>query len=396
MSEQPPASPTSAAPGNAYVPPENLARIDTHALHYQTGPRANPRDYSISLRAKFGTDQQLHKPGERRQSMRGFEDHYTDIIDFIVRATHKAWEQKDVGYIYELYSHRTPVTDDSGLEWGRDIVIANTLQFINAFPDIRLIADEIIWAGDDEVGFYTSHRTVLRGTHTGYSKFGPPTGRRLQFWLVANCVSVANEIVLEHVIYNTSSMLQQMGYDLREKAREIGNKRRLAGGLNDPSFGEPARLFGQGKPVHMPPPASEGFDVEDFVRRTLHYVWNWRLLGKIAEAYAPNVRFYGVTDRLGYGIGDVQNFVLSLLSAFPDLAFTVDDLYWMGNDAEGYAVATRWSILGTHTGPGIYGEPTGRRVAMWGITQHVIRSGKIVEEWTTWNEFDVMQQLFRD
>ncbi len=63
---------------------------------------------------------------------------------------------------------------------------------------------------------------------------------------------------------------------------------------------------------------------------------------------------------------------------------------------EGYAVATRWSILGTHTGPGIYGEPTGRRVAMWGITQHVIRSGKIVEEWTTWNEFDVMQQIFRD
>jgi predicted ester cyclase len=401
MSEQPaPAapepSPTSAAPAPAYLPAENVARLETHALRYQTGPRRNPKDYSISLRTKFGTDQQLLRPGPVRQSLRGFEPHYTDIIDFIVRATHKVWEQKDVGYIYELYSHRTPVTDDYGLEWGRDKVIENTLQFINAFPDIRLIADEIVWAGDDEVGFYTSHRTIFKGTHTGFSQFGPPTGRKVQLWLIANCVSVANEIVLEHVIYNTSSMLQQMGYDLREKARELGNRRAAAGGLNDPRFGEPARLPGQGKPAHLPPSTSAGFDVEDFLRRTLHYVWNWRMLGRIEEAYAPNMRFYGVTDRALYGAGEYQSFVLSMLAMFPDLAFTVDDLYWMGNDAEGYTTATRWSIVGTHTGPGVYGEPTGRRVYMWGITQHVIQHGRITEEWMTWNEFDVMQQIYHD
>ena len=390
------ASPASAAPAGAYLPPENLARLETHALRSQLGPRRNPPDYTISLRAKFGTDQQLLRRGERRQSMRGFEDQYTDIVDFIVNATHFIWEMKNVGYIYDHYSHNIRVVDDYGLSWGRDAVIANTAQFLNAFPDIRLIADEIIWAGDDEVGFYTSHRTVLKATHTGYSQFGPPTGRKLQFWLTANCVSVANEIVLEHVIYNTTSMLQQMGHDLRAKARELGNRRTQPGGLHDARFGEPARLPGQGKPAHLPPSSAAGFDVEDFLRRTLHYVWNWRLLGKMVDAYAPNVRFYGATDRAYYGVGELQSFVLSLIAAFPDLVFSVDDVYWMGNEAEGYTTSTRWSLVGTHTGPGVYGAPTGRRVYMWGITQHVIQQGRITEEWMTWNEFDVLQQIYHD
>jgi len=380
---------------DAYLPPENLARIDTHSLRYKTGPRANPTDYTISLRSKFGTDQQLLHPGQRRQSLRGFEDHYTDIIDFIVRATHRVWEEKDVGYIYDLYSHNAPVTDDYGLVWGRDPVVANTLQFINAFPNIHLFADEIIWAGDDEVGLYTSHRAVLRATHTGYSKFGPPTGRRLQFWLVANCVSVANEIVQEHVIYNTSSMLQQMGYDLHAKARELGNQRQWDG-LKDPRFGEPQRLLGQGKPAHLPPSQTDGFDVEDLLRRMYHYVWNWRMVGKVRDAYAPDLRFFGPTDRAFYGTGEYQSFVLSLLAMFPDLELTVDDLYWMGNEQEGYATTTRWSLVGTHTGPGVYGPPTGRRIHMWGITQHMIKDGKITEEWMMFNEFDVMQQIYRD
>ncbi len=31
-------------------------------------------------------------PGERRMAMRGFEDEYTDIVDYIVRITHRNWD----------------------------------------------------------------------------------------------------------------------------------------------------------------------------------------------------------------------------------------------------------------------------------------------------------------
>ena len=85
-----------------------------------------------------------------------------------------------------------------------------------------------------------------------------------------------------------------------------------------------------------------------------------------------------------------------MLAAFPDLALSVDDVYWMGNEADGHLVATRWSAIGTHRGNGVYGPPTGRRVHIWGISQQLIRFGRIVQEWTLFNEFAVLQQLLRD
>ena len=387
-------STTSPIPDGANIPPENRARLETHPLRAQGQPRINPPDYAISVRNKFGSDQQLHIPGKRRQSMRGFEDHYTDIIDFIVRATHYVWEEKNVGYIYEFYGIESKVMDGSGLQFGRDRVIEGTLQTLNAFPDLRGHADEVIWAGDDEVGFLTSHRAILKGTNTGYSQHGGPTGRKAQWWVIADCWTIANEICEEWVLYNNISQLQQLGLDVRAIARAYGSQVNWDSVLAQ-RLGEPERLIGHRKPAYLPPPIGD-FDVGDFIKRMIHYVWNWRMFGKVRDAYALNVRFFGPSDRQGYGRGEYQAFVISLVSMFPDMALTVDEQHWMGNAAEGYTVSTRWSIVGTHTGPGAYGKPTGRRVYMWGITQHVVKNNQITEEWMLFNEFEVLAQLLRE
>ena len=358
-------------------------------------PRHMPTDFTISLGAKGGTDQQLLNPGpERRQSMRGFEDTYVDIIDYIVRITHRIWEEKDIGYIYDTYSHSSNVHDDYGLQYGRDKIVADTVHTINAFPDVRLFADEIIWAGDDEVGFHTSHRTVIAGHNTGYSKYGPPTGRKVVCWCIANCVALANEIFDEWVIYDTASLIQQLGFDIREKAREFGNLVDWDS-LGDRRFGEPERLPGQGKPLYLPYKTGD-FDVEDFLQVTYQNIWNRRMFGTVRQAYAPQMRMLGSTNRAYYGRGEYQSFILSIMAMFPDLALQVDDIYWMGNDEDGYLTSTRWSITGTHRGYGIYGPPTGRPIRMWGISQHKIKDGKIAEEWMLFNEFAVMQQIYRD
>ena len=133
--------------------------------------RKMPGDFSISLAAKGGTDNLLLNPGGKRiQSMRGYGDTYVDIIDWIVRITHRCWEEKDIGYIYSTYRHNSHVYDDYGMQYGRDKIVADTVHTINAFPDIRLYADEIIWAGDDVNGFHTSHRCRdCSGRNTGFS-----------------------------------------------------------------------------------------------------------------------------------------------------------------------------------------------------------------------------------
>ena len=42
---------------------------------------------------------------ERVQPMRGFDPIYTDIVDYIVRCTHRIWDERDVGLIYTHYTH---------------------------------------------------------------------------------------------------------------------------------------------------------------------------------------------------------------------------------------------------------------------------------------------------
>ena len=358
--------------------------------------RPMPSDYHISLAALGGTDQHLlHPPTKRRQPMRGFEDTYVDIVDYIVRITHRIWEEKDIGYIYDTYRHNALVTDDSGLKYGRDRVVSETVNTINAYPDMRIYADEVIWAGNEDVGFYTSHRGFSMGHNTGYSKFGPPTGKKIVHWGIANCSVRENEIYEEWVLYNEGSILRQLGLDVMTMARELGN-RLPPDALHDARFGEVERVPGQGKPPHLPARTPEVPEIEDFIRRAYHYIWNWRLLSRIDAAYAPTLRFHGVTDREYYGRGEYKSFVLSLLAMFPDLVFQIDDLYWMGNDQDGYEVALRWSMVGTHRGYGVYGPPTGRRVHLWGITQEIVQGGVIQEEWMLFNEFHVLQQLLRE
>ncbi|RII16084.1 SnoaL-like polyketide cyclase [Streptomyces sp. YIM 130001] len=385
--------PSTAGPSGASPTPGDP---DARVRPYSPA-RTMPTGFEISLKEKGGTDRQLlNPPTERRQSMRGFEDKYVDIIDYIVRITHEIWEEKNIGYIYDTYRHNSRVIDDSGLQYGRDKIVADTVHTINAFPDVRLYADELVWAGDDVTGFHTSHRTVIVGHNTGYSKYGPPTGRRIAVWCIANCVALENEIYEEHVIYNNSSMLMQLGYDLRTKAREMGNAAAALDSLRDARFGEAERVLGQGKPAHLPDLPEDRFDPETFLRHTYHYVWNWRNLSRIEHAYAPGLRYYGPSGREFYGRGEYKSFILSLLATFPDLALNVDDVYYMGNDDEGYLTSIRWSAVATHRGYGLYGRPTGRRVHLWGICQQRIRDGVIHEEWMMFNEFEVMQQIYRD
>ena len=359
-------------------------------------PSHMPADFAVSLSAyrNGGTDAFLSgTPGHvRKQAMQGFEDGYVNIVDYIVRITHRIWEERDVGYIYDTYSHDAKVWDDHGLQFGRDKIVADTLHTTNAFPDIRLVADEVIWAGNAVAGFHTSHRTVILGTNTGWSRFGPPTGRRVRVLCIANCVARGNEIFHEHVLYNTSAMLRQLGFDMWEVARGIKRRDELHPVPANFASSEPPRLPGQGKPALLAFPASR-FDVADFVAAFFQNVWNRRMLAEIERRCAPHVVLQGPTDRTYRGTGQYTAFVLSVLASFPDLAVTVEDLYWMGNEQEGFVVSVRWEAQGTHTGHGIYGLPTGRGVRIWGISQWSLVGGRIEADWTLFNEFGLVMQL---
>jgi predicted ester cyclase len=80
--------------------------------------------------------------------------------------------------------------------------------------------------------------------------------------------------------------------------------------------------------------------------------------------------------------------VAMVRTAFPDAAFTVDDLL-----AEGDKVVGRWTLRATHTGDLMGIPPTGKSVAMCGIDIGRWQDGRLVELWHIEDIMGMMMQL---
>jgi len=308
-------------------------------------------------------------------------------VDYIVRCTHKIWEEKAVGLIYTHYAHNAIIHTSMGTIYGREAVVRNTLQSLAMTADIRDYTDDVIWSGDDQAGFYTSHRVLDSSTHTGYSAFGPPTGRRFERWVIADCLVIGNRIVEEWLTYDTTASLIQMGYDPLELAKQsvlplsvhtVGEVHRLPGGQQAPAVLDVL-------PTDEP---------QRFVRALLTNLWNARLINMVRLHLAPNHVAFVPGGRKLYGHAEYENFIITLLASFPDLALTIDHQNHLGTAERGHRVATRFTLQGTHEGYGPYGTPTGRRIFLIGISHHVIREGKVVQEWTLFDEYALLQQLY--
>lgn len=111
-------------------------------------------------------------------------------------------------------------------------------------------------------------------------------------------------------------------------------------------------------------------------------------LNIIDEVYAPDLIWHDPGQEIR-GTEEAKRYISTYKSAFPDLSVTVED-----EIAEGDKVVTRWTIRGTHQGEiEEFGPPTGRQVEMKGISISRIEGGKIVEEWNSYDNLAVMQQL---
>jgi len=75
-------------------------------------------------------------------------------------------------------------------------------------------------------------------------------------------------------------------------------------------------------------------------------------------------------------------------TAFPDVQMTVEDQL-----AEGDKVVTRWSARGANTGSLMGMPPTGRSIAISGISIERIAGGKIAETWVNFDGLGMLQQL---
>ena len=348
----------------------------------------------IALQNKVDIQFMKDADGQRNHRMDGFDPKFSDIVDYIIRITHEIWEEKAIGKLYDYYANTIQIHTSSGTIYGRDAVLAATIGTLAAYPDRRLYGDEVIWGGDDVQGFYSSHRLTHAGTNRGWSIYGPPTGRKINYRAIADCLCKKNMVVEEWLIRDELTMVHQLGLNPAETARKIALKE-AENGTAFQVESDVERGVGQLPPPVMPEPESDTFDPEYYVRRTIHEVWNWRLINKVRDYFGASIALESASMRKIHGHSDYQNYVLSLLSPFPNLAMSIDHFCYVGSEQTGYRTATRWTMRGTHTGYGIYGEPTGNSIQIMGVSHHLIQNGRIQKEWTLFDEFALLKQIHR-
>ena len=126
---------------------------------------------------------------------------------------------------------------------------------------------------------------------------------------------------------------------------------------------------------------------KELARRSWEIVSEWNP-DLIEEFYPPDLVWHE-PDQDIRGYEEARQFVSTFFDAFPDMNITVEDAI-----AEGDQAVTRYTIRGTHRGETEeFGPPTGRQMELEGITIHRIEDGKIVEEWSRYDNLSVMQQL---
>jgi steroid delta-isomerase-like uncharacterized protein len=78
----------------------------------------------------------------------------------------------------------------------------------------------------------------------------------------------------------------------------------------------------------------------------------------------------------------------AFLAALPDLHITVEDVL-----SDGDHVVVRWRANGIHSGSGFGEKATDRAVEVGGMSWAVIRDGKVVEGWDSWNFHGLMTAI---
>src|SRR5664279_2628715 len=91
---------------------------------------------------------------------------------------------------------------------------------------------------------------------------------------------------------------------------------------------------------------------------------------------SPDVLDHAAQPGTPPGLEGVRQFFTMLITAFPDLAATVEDVL-----AEGDRVSARITVRGTHTGPFLGIPPTGKPATLSVMDMYRIADGKIAEHW---------------
>ena len=313
------------------------------------------------------------------------------LVDYILGITFEIWEQRRVDLINQYYGAETEVYGLDGITRGAEQMIAGTNAMLAAYPDRLLLADDVIWSGSKEQGYYSSHRIISPMTNLGATLFGPATGKQVRIMTIADCVVEEGVITREWLLRDNHALVEQLGFDPLECARTIAARR------NDESnawiAAEIERLHAAGIPGSLGPIPDPVAATADFALHAVANNWSHGDPAATAQVYAPYAVQHRSPIELYSGRDAIADHYAGLRAGISVDGVSIDHIAVQPADSEGLHIAARWCVAGTHSGDYLGLAATGRPVYVLGASHWRIEGGSIALEWTVFDGLGVLSQL---
>jgi predicted ester cyclase len=317
--------------------------------------------------------------------MKGFDKKYVDFPDYILKITKQIWEGKDVESIGEFYTDNIPVRSPFGITYGNKPVIEATYNTLKEFPNRQLLGEDVIWNGNDDKGYHSSHRILSKGTHLGDGFYGKPTGKDIYYRVIADCACKDNQVYDEWIVRDQGAMVRQIGYTPKEFAQIMIDKE---GGLE-----KAKKLFDKNdiKPSDYYPinveKSSPGENYSKILSKVFEGGYDFKDYNRASNIYWPG-------NKLGHGREDISKFWNSLKDIFTDIKFTIEHVGYLDESNKNPRASIRWFLEGVHSNDSEdYGKKTNSKLFIMGINHVELDQDGVIREWVLFDEVAIWKQI---
>ena len=307
--------------------------------------------------------------------------------DFIYGITREIWEDRGIGgKLDKYYAPDILLRAATGFTGSNTGVTAQTLQTLHQFPDRQLVGEDVIWTGYDDGSFLSSHRLSSIMTHTGDGILGKAQGKRVRSRIIADCWVRDQVVVEEWLVRDQAAFAKCLGLEPKALAQDMADRELRKGAPI--SFFIPAH----DKPSRFRSTVQDDETVAALVKG-LTRLWHHKETAVIRDLYFRGAALHAPGGEVLYGHGDIDIFALGYLASFTDAAFKVESARINRDPEQPVRVAMRWSLTGTHSGFGHFGEPTGAPVYVMGMSHFNVTQGRIMADYMVTDEVSIWKQI---
>lgn len=316
-------------------------------------------------------------------ALKGFNPKWKDLPDYIFGITKEIWEDRGIATLHHYYGRDMIKRGSNPPVIGAQAVIDETNQSIAGAPDIQLLGEDVIWSGNEDDGFLSSHRVLEMFAERDAE--GRPTGRRIVERVIADCYCINDQITDEWLVYDRGASARQMGKSPKEAAA--------------------AEIAAQGGPASAKRPFTFADDIPGpYQGRGNDNEWGQRYEALLNSIMAADFTAVGKTydravhlqlpgGRAANGVMAADEFWLGVRAAFPTAKLVIEHRIGREDPMLSPRSAVRWSLVGTHDGKGMFGAPTGAKVQVRGASHAEWGPWGIRRDYVLFDEIHVWKQI---